>query len=109
MDRDYAQPLDVPAMASKALMSPAHFSREFKAAYGETPYAYLMTRRIERARVASGFQTCGDLAAARDIDQSTVWRWENGGQKPRAPELWRLAKLLGVSPEYLLFGSKGAA
>ena len=49
MDRDYAQPLDVPTMATKALMSPAHFSREFKAAYGETPYAYLMTRRIERA------------------------------------------------------------
>lgn len=49
MDRDYAEPLDVPTMASKAHMSPAHFSREFKAAYGETPYAYLMTRRIERA------------------------------------------------------------
>jgi len=49
MDRDYAEPLDVPTMAAKALMSPAHFSREFKAAYGETPYAYLMTRRIERA------------------------------------------------------------
>lgn len=50
MDRDYAQPLDVPAMASTALMSPAHFSRKFRAAYGETPYAYLMTRRIERAK-----------------------------------------------------------
>ena len=49
MDRDYAQPLDVPTMASVALMSPAHFSRQFKAAYGETPYGYLMTRRIERA------------------------------------------------------------
>jgi AraC-like DNA-binding protein len=50
MDRDYAQPLDVPAMARAALMSPAHFSRKFRAAYGETPYAYLMTRRIERAK-----------------------------------------------------------
>ena len=49
MDRDYAQPLDVAAMASTALMSAAHFSRQFKAAYGETPYGYLMTRRIERA------------------------------------------------------------
>jgi AraC-like DNA-binding protein len=49
MDRDYAQPLDVPTLAAKAFMSPAHFSREFKLAYGETPYAYLMTRRIERA------------------------------------------------------------
>ena len=49
MDRDYAKPLDVPAMARTALMSPAHFSRQFRAAYGETPYSYLMTRRIERA------------------------------------------------------------
>ncbi len=50
IDRDYARPLDVPAMASAALMSPAHFSRKFRAAYGETPYTYLMTRRIERAK-----------------------------------------------------------
>lgn len=50
MDRNYAEPLDVPAMARTALMSPAHFSRRFRAAYGETPYAYLMTRRIERAK-----------------------------------------------------------
>jgi AraC-like DNA-binding protein len=49
MDRDFASPLDVPTMAAKAFMSPAHFSREFKLAYGETPYSYLMTRRIERA------------------------------------------------------------
>lgn len=49
MDRDYAEPLDVPAMARRALMSAAHFSREFRRAYGETPYGYLMTRRIERA------------------------------------------------------------
>ena len=50
MDRAYAQPLDVSAMARAALMSPAHFSRRFRAAYGETPYAYLMMRRIERAK-----------------------------------------------------------
>ena len=50
MDRDYAEPLDVPALARAALMSPAHFSRKFRAAYGETPYSYLMTRRIERAK-----------------------------------------------------------
>ena len=49
IDRDYAKPLDVPTMAAKALMSPSHFSRRFRAAYGETPYGYLMTRRIERA------------------------------------------------------------
>ncbi|CAL9413709.1 hypothetical protein SUDANB171_01705 [Streptomyces sp. enrichment culture] len=50
MDRDYAEPLDVPALARGALMSPGHFSRSFRAAYGETPYSYLMTRRIERAK-----------------------------------------------------------
>jgi AraC-like DNA-binding protein len=50
IDRSYALPLDVPAMATAALMSPAHFSRKFRTAYGETPYTYLMTRRIERAK-----------------------------------------------------------
>ena len=50
MDREYAQPLDVPALARTALMSTAHFSRRFRAAYSETPYSYLMTRRIERAK-----------------------------------------------------------
>jgi transcriptional regulator GlxA family with amidase domain len=50
MDREYARPLDVPALARSAHMSPAHFSRRFRAAYGETPHAYLMTRRIERAK-----------------------------------------------------------
>jgi AraC-like DNA-binding protein len=49
IDREYARPLDVPTLARHALMSPAHFSRQFRAAYGETPYSYLMTRRIERA------------------------------------------------------------
>jgi len=50
IDREYAAPLDISAMASTALMSPAHFSRNFREAYGETPYSYLMTRRIERAK-----------------------------------------------------------
>lgn len=49
MDREYAQPLDVPALARTALMSPGHFSRRFREVYSETPYSYLMTRRIERA------------------------------------------------------------
>ncbi|MDQ1596918.1 MAG: hypothetical protein QOI70_342, partial [Microbacteriaceae bacterium] len=49
IDREFARPLDVPTIASHAFMSPAHFSRQFRAAYGETPYNYLMTRRIERA------------------------------------------------------------
>src|ERR1700728_4227554 len=49
MDREYAQPLDVEALARDAHMSPGHFSRQFRLAYGESPYGYLMTRRIERA------------------------------------------------------------
>ena len=63
MDRDYAQPLTVADLARAALMSQAHFSRRFRAAYGETPYTYLMTRRIERAQAllrqgASVTETC---------------------------------------------------
>ena len=50
MDREFDQPLDVPALASSAAMSAGHFSRSFKAAFGESPYSYLMTRRIERAK-----------------------------------------------------------
>ena len=49
MDRDYAEPLDVEALARGVGMSAGHLSREFKLAYGESPYGYLMTRRIERA------------------------------------------------------------
>jgi AraC-like DNA-binding protein len=49
IDREYAQPLDVEALARGAHMSAGHLSREFRAAYGESPYSYLMTRRIERA------------------------------------------------------------
>lgn len=51
IDREYARPLDVPTLARAAFMSPGHFSRQFRAAFGETPYNYLMTRRIERAKV----------------------------------------------------------
>lgn len=51
MDREYSRPLTVTQLARTALMSSAHFSRRFRAAYGETPYSYLMTRRIERAKM----------------------------------------------------------
>src|SRR5260370_36843993 len=50
MDREFAQPLDVPDLARSAAMSTGHFTRSFKAAFGEGPYSYLMTRRIERAK-----------------------------------------------------------
>ena len=49
MDREYAQPLDVEALAQGVHMSAGHLSRQFRLAYGESPYSYLMTRRIERA------------------------------------------------------------
>jgi AraC-like DNA-binding protein len=49
IDRDYTQPLDVEALARGVHMSAGHLSREFRRAYGESPYSYLMTRRIERA------------------------------------------------------------
>ena len=51
IDREYAQPLDVEALARDANMSAGHLSRRFKIAYGESPYSYLMTRRIERAKL----------------------------------------------------------
>ncbi|MFF4831886.1 helix-turn-helix transcriptional regulator [Streptomyces sp. NPDC001315] len=50
MDREYAEPLDISALARTALMSAGHFQRSFREAYGETPYGYLMTRRVERAK-----------------------------------------------------------
>jgi AraC-like DNA-binding protein len=49
MDREYAQPLNVEALAQGVHMSAGHLSRQFRLAYGESPYSYLMTRRIERA------------------------------------------------------------
>ncbi len=59
IDREYAQPLDVEALARGVNMSAGHLSRQFKLAYGESPYSYLMTRRIERAMA---LQRCGDLS-----------------------------------------------
>lgn len=59
IDREFAQPLDVEALARDAHMSAGHLSRQFKLAYGESPYSYLMTRRIERAMA---LLRCGDLS-----------------------------------------------
>lgn len=50
MDRDFAEPLDVPTLAKEALMSPGHFSRSFRVAFGKTPYSHLLAKRIERAK-----------------------------------------------------------
>jgi AraC-like DNA-binding protein len=59
IDREYTQPLNVETLARGVHMSAGHLSREFKAAYGESPYSYLMTRRIERAMA---LLRCGDLS-----------------------------------------------
>ena len=59
IDRDYAQPLDLQALARGVYLSSGHLSRQFKLAYGESPYSYLMTRRIERAMALLGR---GDLS-----------------------------------------------
>lgn len=61
MDRDYASPLDIPSLSHVALMSPAHFSRQFTQTFGETPHRYLQRRRIERA-----------MAMLRDHDRSVT-------------------------------------
>jgi len=68
MDREYARPLDVSALAQAALMSPTHFSRQFRAANGETPYSYLMTRRVERAKalLRRGDLTVTEVCLAAD-------------------------------------------
>jgi transcriptional regulator GlxA family with amidase domain len=54
MDRDYAKPLDVPALARVALMSPGHFSRSFRVAFGETPYSYDAPDRAGQGTAAAG-------------------------------------------------------
>ena len=63
IDREYAQPLDVEDLARGAHMSAGHLSRRFRLAYGESPYAYLMTRRIERAMAILGADVTPDWAS----------------------------------------------
>jgi AraC-like DNA-binding protein len=87
MDREYAQPLDVAALARTALMSPAHFSRRFREAYAETPYSYLMTRRIERAKA---LLRRGDL---RVTDVCLAVGWTSLGSFSA-----RFTELVGESP-----------
>ena len=64
VDRRYAEPLDVPAIAASVHLSAAHFSRRFRAVFGESPYRYLMTRRIERA--------CAMLRAGASVTDACV-------------------------------------
>ncbi|WP_026932561.1 helix-turn-helix domain-containing protein [Glycomyces tenuis] len=70
MDRDYAEPLNVPGLARIALMSPAHFSRSFRETFGETPHRYLQRRRIERAcaMLRNSDRTVTEIALAVGFD-----------------------------------------
>ena len=87
IDRDYEQPLDVEALARGAHMSAGHLSREFKAAYGESPYSYLMTRRIERA-----------MALLRRGDLSVTEVCFAVGCSSLGTFSTRFTELVGVSP-----------
>jgi AraC-like DNA-binding protein len=87
IDRDYAQPLDVEALARGAHMSAGHLSRQFKLAYGESPYGYLMTRRIERA-----------MALLRRGDVSVTDACFAVGCSSLGTFSTRFTELVGVSP-----------
>lgn len=87
IDRDYAQPLDVEALARDAHMSAGHLSRQFRAAYGESPYSYLMTRRIERA-----------MALLRRGDLSVTEVCFEVGCSSLGTFSTRFTELVGVSP-----------
>ena len=89
MDRDFARPLDVAAVAAVAHVSPAHFSRQFRATFGETPHAYLRRRRAERAMELlretdrSVTEICFDVGSASLGTFSRTFR-EIVGESPSA-------------------------
>jgi AraC-like DNA-binding protein len=87
IDRDYAQPLDVEALARGAHMSAGHLSRQFKQAFGESPYSYLMTRRIERA-----------MALLRRGDLSVTEVCFEVGGSSLGTFSTRFTELVGMSP-----------
>ena len=87
IDREHAQPLDVEALARGVNMSAGHLSREFKLAYGESPYSYLMTRRIERA-----------MSLLRRGDLSVTEVCFTVGCQSLGTFSTRFTELVGVSP-----------
>jgi AraC-like DNA-binding protein len=87
IDREYAQPLDVEALARGAHMSAGHLSRQFRAAYGESPYSYLMTRRVERA-----------MALLRQGDLSVTEVCFEVGCSSLGTFSTRFTELVGMSP-----------
>jgi len=97
IDREYDQPLDVEALARGASMSAGHLSREFRVAFGESPYSYLMTRRIERAMA---LLRCGDLSV-------TDVCWAVGCQSLGTFST-RFTELVGVPPSTYRRDAAGA-
>ena len=95
MDRDYAQPLDVESLARSVHLSAGHLSRQFKLAYGETPYSYLMTRRIERA-----------MTLLRSTDLSVTEVCFAVGCQSLGTFSTRFAELVGVPPR--VYRERGA-
>jgi AraC-like DNA-binding protein len=110
MDRAYAQPLDVPALARIAYVSPAHFSRQFRATFGETPHRYLQRRRTERAMellretdrpvteicLDVGFQSLGTFSRTFSAivgESPTAYRarFAGPGAALRVPACWAMA------------------
>jgi AraC-like DNA-binding protein len=105
VDRSYAEPLDVIALARQAHVSPYHFSRRFKEAFGETPHQYVLTRRVERAQellrntdlsvteicLEVGFQSLGSFSAAFHKVAGvtpTAYRATHTGHAPHIPGCW---------------------
>jgi AraC-like DNA-binding protein len=89
IDTRYREPLDVPALARAAHLSPAHFSREFRRAFGETPHQYLLTRRLERAAalLRNTDRTVADICLAvglRSVGSFTTSFGRNFGVSPTA-------------------------
>jgi AraC-like DNA-binding protein len=111
MDRAFAQPLDVPALARVAYVSPAHFSRQFRDTFGETPHRYLQRRRVERAMemlrdtdlpvteicLDAGFNSLGTFSRTfRDIvgEPPSAYRARFAGSvgaQLRVPACWAMA------------------
>lgn len=104
IDREYRQPLDVEALAQGVHMSAGHLSREFKAAYGESPYSYLMTRRVERAMALlrrgdlSVTEVCFEVGCA-SLGTFTTRFTELAGQPPGAFRREALAAVARVSTD----------
>lgn len=98
IDRDYAQPLDVEALARGVHMSAGHLSRQFRLAYGESVYAYLMTRRIERA-----------MALLRRGDLSVTEVCFEVGCSSLGTFSTRFTELVGMPPSRYRHAAAGAA